>query len=144
MAVAPAEVQRITANQTQVLHLEFVGNTGGVQDPLASPLVHALCTRARASKIGRAKPALPVVSPRDTQREIIFLFDFARLNSRSSSFRHHLPEPFDSSAFDTEAALTSKWDAFHTAFPSRIKITCGDSCLTPVRFSISREISGAA
>jgi len=144
VTVAPTEVQRITADQTQVFDLEFVGNGRGVQDALAGPLVDALCTRTRAAKIGCAKPAFTAVSPRDAQREIILMFDFARLDSRSSSFRFHLFQPFDSSACDTEAAFTSKWDAFHTAFPSRIKMTCGDSCLTPVSFSISREISGAA
>jgi len=144
VTVAPAEVQRVTANQAQVLDFEFVGNTGAVQDTLTSPLIHALRTGTRTPQLSGSKPALPAVSPGDAEREVILVFDFARLDSRSWSFSCHLHQLFDSIAFDTDAAFTSKWDAFHTAFPSRIRITCGDSCLTPVSFSISREISGAA
>jgi len=65
---------------------------------------------------------------------IVFRRRFARMNA---------DQILDSTAFITSAALTSKCDAFQTAFPSRRTITCGVSCRMPVRFASSRETSRA-
>ena len=86
MTVAPAKIERVTADDAEILDFNTLRNALGLQHSLASPLVDALRARTRAPQVRCVVTALPAVTPRDAQCEVVFVFDLPGLDLRSASF----------------------------------------------------------
>ena len=84
--VAPAKVQRVTSNETEIADFNIVRNALRLQHALSRPLVYTLRTRTGTPELGRTVATTPVVAPQDAYGEIVFLLDLARLDLRSTNF----------------------------------------------------------
>src|SRR5438132_1880440 len=80
VAIAPTKVERVTADNCEIIDLEFVRNSFRLQGPLARPFVHALRAGAYASQSSSLVVAHAIISPGDPQLRIALLRNFARLN----------------------------------------------------------------
>src|ERR1700730_14370342 len=80
MSVAPAKVQRVTANDREITDLNFVRNGFRPQRSLSCPFVHALRAGARPSQRCRIVVAHALVVPGDSQMSIALLRNLSRLN----------------------------------------------------------------
>jgi hypothetical protein len=86
VTIAPAKVERVAANYTDILDFNLLRNAVGLQHTLSSPLVNALSTRTGTPQIGGAIKTAPIVAPKDAKREIVIMLDLSWLNLRSASF----------------------------------------------------------
>src|SRR5947207_2522344 len=84
VAIAPAKVERIAADDGQVLDLEFIGNHFRFQRPPSRPFIHALGTWAHASQSGGVVITDSFIRPGDSQLRITLLRNLAGLDRLSS------------------------------------------------------------
>src|SRR5215204_2344209 len=87
VAVAPAEVERVAADDSHVRYLQFVGDHLRLEHALAGELVDALRAGAEPAQQRRAVAALAPVAPRDPQLRVRLLHDLARLDGRPAPRR---------------------------------------------------------
>src|SRR6185437_713140 len=84
VTVAPAKIQRVTADNAQIANLDFVGYRLRLQRSLPRPFVYALSARTRASQRNGRILAHPPVRPGNSQTTVAFLRNLGRLNCLSS------------------------------------------------------------
>src|SRR5215204_194052 len=92
VAVAPAEVERVAADEPHVRYLQLVGDGLRLEHALAGELVDALRAGAEPAQQRRPVATLAPVAPRDPQLGVRLLHDLARLDGRPAprSFAHRL------------------------------------------------------
>src|SRR5215212_2208925 len=92
VAVAPAEVERVAADEPHVRDQQLVGDGLGLEHALAGELVDALRAGAQPPQQRRAVAALAPVAPSDAQLRVRLLHDLARLDGRPAPrrFAHRL------------------------------------------------------
>src|SRR6185503_9196973 len=86
VTIAPAKVERVTPDDAEVPDFNLLRNTVGLQHSFTRPFINALRARTVASQLSRSIRTTAIVTPDDADSEIVVLFDFSRLNRRTTSF----------------------------------------------------------
>src|SRR6185369_2999559 len=150
MAVAPHEIEGVPADNRKVTDFDFLRHGLRLQGPFASPFVHALCARTSASQGRRIIGADAPVGPGNSQLSVALLRNLCGLDLLAAllccgvNHAFCLTSSFTfSSAASTAGALTLLCDASQSRSSPRTIKTCGVSCDSPNRRTISSETARA-